>query len=140
MSLPPSLSHRHLALGAALALAWILNPYYGPSPIIVQAVIASAVALLWFLARPARPDPAAMLLACSWLAAAVFNAGAGRSEIGDIEEKLTPGSSQARRGGPAPAAGIELCQRQEPGKARAGMALAAPEAGEQTHWAMTWPA
>ncbi|MEY2801903.1 MAG: hypothetical protein RL513_1488 [Pseudomonadota bacterium] len=76
----PTLYARYAALGIALALAWILNPYYGPSPIIVQAVIASAVALLWFLVRPARPDPAAMLLACSWLAAAVFNAGVGLAQ------------------------------------------------------------
>lgn len=77
MTTSPVLSAPHAALGAALALVWILNPYYGPSPIIVQALIAGAVVLLWFLVRPALPYPAALLLAASWLVAAVFNAGVG---------------------------------------------------------------
>jgi len=90
MSLPPSLSHRHLALGAALALAWILNPYYGPSPVIVQALIAGTVALVWFAVRPAFPNPAAMLIATSWLIAAVFNAGVGLAQyFGLITDSTT---------------------------------------------------
>lgn len=87
MKTPSVLSARHAALGAALALVWILNPYYGPSPIIVQALIAGAVALLWFLVRPALPYPAAVLLAASWLLAAVFNAGVGLAQyVGWVSE------------------------------------------------------
>ena len=60
-----------------LALAWILNPSFGPSPIILQTLMAASAALLWFLLRPVIPQPAALVLACSWLFAAVFNAGVG---------------------------------------------------------------
>ncbi len=60
-----------------LALAWILNPSFGPSPIILQTLMAASAALLWFLLRPAIPQPAALVLASSWLFAAVFNAGVG---------------------------------------------------------------
>ncbi len=62
---------------AVLASAWILNPSFGPSPVILQALMAAAAALLWFLLRPAIPKPAAIVLAVSWLIAAVFNAGVG---------------------------------------------------------------
>lgn len=87
MKTPSVLSARHASLGAALALVWILNPYYGPSPIIVQALIAGAVALLWFLVRPALPYSAAVLLASSWLLAAVFNAGVGLAQyVGWVSE------------------------------------------------------
>ncbi len=89
MSRRPAQGFFQLALGTALALAWILNPYYGPSPIIVQALIAGAVVLLWFLLRPALPQSAAGLLAVSWLAAALFNAGVGLAQYAGLINEST---------------------------------------------------
>ncbi|MEY4713547.1 MAG: hypothetical protein RIS88_2997, partial [Pseudomonadota bacterium] len=80
---------RHGGLGLALALAWIVNPYYGPSPIVVQALIAGAVALCWYAVRPALPQPAAVLLAASWLAAALFNAGVGLAQYAGLITEST---------------------------------------------------
>ncbi len=80
MTSPPSLSARDWGLGFILALAWILNPSFGPSPIILQALIAAGAALLWFLLRPGVPQPAALVLAASWLLAAVYNACVGLAQ------------------------------------------------------------
>ncbi len=80
MSSPPALSARHLLVGLVLALAWILNPSFGPSPIILQTLIAAGAALIWFAARPAGQHSAAFVLAASWLLAAVYNAGVGLAQ------------------------------------------------------------
>lgn len=79
MPTPSLIPARGTAVGLVLALAlpWILNPSFGPSPIIVQTLIAAAAALCWFLMRPGIPHPGASVLAASWLLAAVYNAGVG---------------------------------------------------------------
>lgn len=76
-SFPARSNSGAILLALVLALAWILNPSFGPSPIILQTLMAASAALLWFLLRPAIPQPAALVLASSWLIAAVFNAGVG---------------------------------------------------------------
>jgi len=80
MSSPPALTPRHVLLGLTLALAWILNPSFGPSPIILQTLIAAAAGLVWFAIRSTRVHPAALVLAASWLFAAVYNAGVGLAQ------------------------------------------------------------
>jgi len=75
---------RCIALGWILALAWILNLSFGPSPIVLQAVIAAGAALIWFLWRPSLLHPAATVLAASWLFAAVFNACVGVAQYAGL--------------------------------------------------------
>ncbi len=75
------LPFRNAGLVAILALAWILNPSFGPTPVILQTLLASGAALCWFLLRPAIPQPAVRVLASSWLIAAVFNAGVGVAQF-----------------------------------------------------------
>jgi len=61
-------------LSGVLALAWLLNPSWGPTSQVLQVCVAAAAALVWFAARPPDAAVAARVLACGWLAAAVLSA------------------------------------------------------------------
>jgi len=62
------------ALVPALALAWLINPSWGPTSQVLQVCVAAAAALVWFATRPADVVVAARVLASGWLAAAVLSA------------------------------------------------------------------
>lgn len=58
-----------------LFVPWILNPSGGPSPIVLQTVLALGAGLLWFVLPPSsRGHPPADAVALAWLAAATANA------------------------------------------------------------------
>lgn len=76
-----------MLLFAALTLAWVLNPSFGPSPQILQIAIAAAAGILWFALAPQLRGSAPVILAAAWLAGAVVNAGIGVAQhFGLVED------------------------------------------------------
>jgi O-antigen ligase len=63
-----------LALVCVLFIPWLVNPSWGPSPVILQTALAAAAAIVWFVLPPASRGPAARLIALAWLAGAAVNA------------------------------------------------------------------
>lgn len=61
-------------LAFVLFIPWILNPSWGPSPIVLQTALSAAAALAWFVLPPAQRGDMAGAVALSWLAAAAVNA------------------------------------------------------------------
>ncbi len=63
-----------LALVLVLFVPWLVNPSWGPSPVILQASLAAGAAIVWFVLPPAARGPAARTIALAWLLAAAANA------------------------------------------------------------------
>ena len=63
-----------LVLAFVLFLPWLLNPSWGPSPIVLQTALSAAAALVWFVLPPAQRGDMAGAVALSWLAGACVNA------------------------------------------------------------------
>ncbi len=63
-----------LVLAFVLFLPWLLNPSWGPSPIVLQTALSAAAGLVWFVLPPAQRGDMAGAVALSWLAAAAVNA------------------------------------------------------------------
>ena len=70
---PLSLRPAALVLVGAIALACLVNPSYGPSPQVLQSLIALGAAIAWLLLRPVSLSRAAAWLALALVLAATLN-------------------------------------------------------------------
>ena len=75
-SSPPPSAQRlvTLALAFVLFVPWLVNPSWGPSPVILQTCLAAGAAIAWFVLPPAARGHAARTVALAWLLAAAANA------------------------------------------------------------------